>query len=636
MQQTIHKPARGFALVIVVVCSVAMVAIALALVFTAGANRLVSVKGSSIDQSETIALAGMERAVAYAERVAEVERDFDLLLDPDLAVRCVSSVTSQDSPQNMSPTSKVGLPRFSDGVVGNYEGRNYRVVPFNNGAYLIRYDDDADDAEANIRLAPFTSNRPNDGCLEGPDFTEGNNPFRDRNRSVWISVVGIYPGVDPARARHRTTLRRFHISTQPLPGVAVYVEHDLKPKQMTFCSALGDVGAGHDIDFDDVRVCGTPTAGHNINKSSSDPFPLCTSAPAECAPTSTPVQNATLPTFAQLATAMTRSDAKPNSGAWFRQGAQAGCNLYGKDGLLGGLYYWDTHAAGCANGPGFDASGNPKTVPDPPNLVADLVAGAGTVTAAWAADAGHCWTPLFVSTGADVIVDVLGWSNVSAVVAPRGWKPVSGSEVAPTNPLLGATLKQPDWATCKVHWPRKAPLVTEERGCTACDGSTLAIRFNANRIVVDGSAPLAMPAVSFRYKGDFSTGGNYVAPAAIPLNDDLDAWLPMSLLIEGKLQGGGNDDFAVGFGPGVLAPSLVVEGDVDLNGNASVHAAGSVVVHHDVKMNGNSKWRSFGVVLVGHDFDAGGSSSVFVDYDEDVVGAAKAVPAAATTSRTIR
>ena len=621
---------RGFALVIVVICSVAMVAIAVALVFTAGSNRLVSVKGSSIDQSETIALAGMERAVAYAERVAEIERDFDKLLDPDESVNCVSSAASQTSPQTMSG---VGLPRFSDGAVVNFEGKNYRAVPFNGGAYLIRFDDDVDDLESNLRLSPFTSNRPAGGrCLEGPAFGEGNNPFRDRNRAVWISVVGIYPGTDPARARHRTSLRRFHISTQPLPGVAFFAQHDAEVSDLRFCSALGDVAAGHDLRIAG-RVCGTPEAGDNGSVANSDPFTVCTSSPTECAPPGAAVEHVPLPTFAQLLPAMTKSDGKANAGAWFRSGDQANCNLYAReaDGLIpGGLYYWDTTHPECVDGPGVDGAGNFKPVPDPPDTLPASIASWFTP------DQRGCWVPLFLSTGLDVTVDVLGWPNVVAVGADRGWKP-DDAEVSPSLPLLGG-VKQPDWRTCQVFWHRKpgASPGSANVGCSACDGSKFAVRFRSNHIIVDASDPAVIPAVSLRYKNSFDIRDDYVGPAAVPADDDVGAWPPLTLLLEDKLETNGSTSLVLGYASGPLSPSLVVNKDLKLDGDAEVHLAGSLVAQQKVELKGNSSLHGFGVVLVGDDFTANGSSEVRIDYDEDVVGAARPVPASPTTSKTIR
>ena len=69
------RSARGFALVIVSVCGVAMTAIALALVFTAGSQKILSTKGAAIDHATTIADSGMERAVAYLGAVAAAETD---------------------------------------------------------------------------------------------------------------------------------------------------------------------------------------------------------------------------------------------------------------------------------------------------------------------------------------------------------------------------------------------------------------------------------------------------------------------------------------------------------------------------------------------------------------------------------
>ena len=188
------KRARGFVLVVCVICSVAMVAIAMALVFTAGSNKMVAAKGASIDESESIAIAGMERSVAYAERVADVERDFDKLLDPALSISCVAA-TAADTLLGTS-----GLPRFTDGDVVVVDGKSFRRVPYGRGAYLIRFDDDVDDTVVNAAWAPFTNNHTANGCDEGPGASGFPGVSRTRSSTAGASTVSTRSSGRPLRS----------------------------------------------------------------------------------------------------------------------------------------------------------------------------------------------------------------------------------------------------------------------------------------------------------------------------------------------------------------------------------------------------------------------------------------------------
>lgn len=618
---------RAFALVIVVVCSVAMVAIALALVFTAGANRLVSVKGSSIDQSETIALAGMERAVAYAERVADVERDFDLLLDPNLVVNCPASVGA--SPQTM--TNDVGLPRFSDGTVVEFETRKYLAVPFNKGAYLIRFDDDADDAFVNSNLTPFTSNRVNAGknCKEGPDFGD-NNAFRDRNRTVWVSVIGIYPGVDPARARHRTMLRRLHTSTAALPGPAIHVKGNIDFQgDLRFCSNVGDISAGGNISFSGDQACGRPTAQGNItgtvtSAASSCPANHCTAfaAPVPLSPFSDP------PHFA------------PNQGFWFNA-RQPTCNFYVvRDPVVSGLFYWDATRAGCA-GPASATD----TLPSPAT-VAEILTGVPDARA-------NCWVPVMLGLPGGVALDAMGTGEVNALTGE--WKPsptgINNTTLLNLPPSITASAfsaNKPAWANCKAPWKGVGGSAVGCSGPFSGGGPTC----NSSSVAadVDGLGQIrlrnttALPAGVYRFEpGDekmstlLSTSGN---PS--PTNDDAapDEFGLATFIVDGNFEGDTNATLGYGMEHAPFA-SLVVKNDVVLRNGTKPTFGGSLVsIDGNITLEsgfGDSAFHFLGMIVAARgNLTLQGGGKLDMDYDDDLFGGAQPVPASATTSKTIR
>jgi hypothetical protein len=602
------KRARGFVLVVCVICSVAMVAIAMALVFTAGSNKMVAAKGASIDESESIAIAGMERSVAYAERVADVERDFDRLLDPELGISCVAATNAN------THLGTSGLPRFSDGDVVVVDGKSFRRVPYGRGAYLIRFDDDVDDTVVNPAWAPFTNNHAVNGCDEGPGatgFAGGHNAFRDRNRSVWISVIGIYPGTDIAKARHRTSLRRLHISTARLPAAAFFVGDDIDVNSLTFCSGLGDVGASDDITIGASAVCGTMAASDDITRGSVVATgPVCTTSETECAPTGVS-PDTPLPAFDTIAPLLTgQGNLDSSSGDWLNT-TNLACNLFARDGDGGGLFFWDPTRTGCAAGPPGGDGGPPLTI---------IVSPPASYTS--------CWVPLFVLVGG-AVTDPLGWDEVDdgGAGTSGGWHPKA---VADTPGLAGFVANKPNWQSCTVKWKTEGVV-----SCTNCDDTNLVIGHNGNTVVIDGNVPTAMPAITLRFETTFTEANfrNITVPTAANDADNVPAnWLPLSLLLGNELDLNGGAELALGFGRGGFSPSLVVDGKIKLSGTTAVTVAGSLLAD-EVDADGTSDFTGYGLVLVRHKFKA---DDVYVDYDEDLGSAPPPVPAPPTTSRTIR
>ena len=625
------RPPRGFALIIVVICSIAMVAIAVALVFTAGSSRLVSIKGSAIDQSETIALAGMERAVAYAERVADVERDFDLLLDPAETIDCDALIAAQTSPQRAGAGDS-GIPRFTDAgqSIGTHDGRRYRVVPFNSGAYLVRYDDDADDAEVNPLLAAFTGNRPQGGkCTEG---LGKNNPFRDRNRAVWITVVGIYPGTDPARARHRTSLRRFHISTASTPGPAIHVDGNIDFEgDLTFCSNVGDIAAGGNIDFDGGdRACGRADAAGTVN------------GPTPAAP-SCPVGNCTAPGGSTDGAPFSRpfpdpiSNFDPDMLFWFNA-RQPHCNFYVvEEAPLGGLFFWDvTRKPECATIP---TSTDPTTKLPSPTLQ----------EAADGDDDDACWSPLLLHNGT-TLFDPLN-IGIPEVNDPD-WRPGSATgtftiDGAAGLPLFSGSARKPDWGTCFVPWkgsggPRARCTDDAVNGCT---GTVAAASLVGGRLKFRSS--VALPPGMYRFKdADRNAGDIFVAtsPSGLPVSDATPAGFGHgTFLIGGNFIG--NADVALGIGQ-ERAPfaSLVVKDNVTFRSGQQMVFAGSLIaVRGNILFesgsfpSGGPPFHFHGMIVAGDgNLDVKPSANLNVDYDEDLFGGGGSIPASPTTSRTIR
>lgn len=619
---------RGFALVIVVICSVAMVAIAIAVAFTAGANKIVSVKGSSIDRAETIAVAGMERAVAYAEAAAVIERDFDLLLDPNLDVDCVAQA------RNATAIGARGLPRFTDPGASNavVDGRTYRVVPFNGGAYLVRFDDDADDVVDNVSYASFSGNHNATGsCAEGPTFSGGNNPFRDRNRAVWVSVLGIYPGTDPAHANHRVALTRYHISTQRLPSLGFVTRDGLSTNnRLTFCSEIADISVGGAANMNGGDICGAVLVDGSANITGS----LSTTAPAACVPAgsggrggcsgsasvSAGVPQSTL--IDGIITATTQS-----SGArerWF-DAARPGCNLVEMD-ITGLSLIVGTQTVSRVSGLFFrDARSDCATSTDlsPPTALNFLTT--------------SCWAPLlvkgFAGTTSLGALDICDWDEVSGA----NWVPEPGS---PTGGGLCLHRKKPDFTQCRSSWPDN-PTVTV--GCTQCNGSETAISFNGSHPAINLNKPQAMPAVTLQLNGWVSDGSSNAPTSYAPTQ-----WGLATVILHSGLSLNGSEAlafgtarpaFQTGIGPAglpALHPSLVVLGNLSLSGTARVQTAGGLMAQQ-VTLAGDASLITHGAVIVGGNVNAGTSNTLEVHVLRDPLDLGNDdLRAAPTTSRSLR
>ena len=207
------------------------------------------------DRAEALALAeaGLERATAWLTGLAENNVDLDRALDPNGDTTCTAAppVLTLGGTQ-----SDDHLPPFTDGApfVSGPAGLRWRAVTQNAGAYLVRVDDNADDAEA--LSAAVTGNTG--ACVEGTAATTGQNDVRDRDRMVTVTSVGLYPGTDPTRARATRVLKATFGPPNPI-GIAANGTIDMGGAAHV-CGAYGSISAT--VDVADSCLCGTSCPGH--------------------------------------------------------------------------------------------------------------------------------------------------------------------------------------------------------------------------------------------------------------------------------------------------------------------------------------------------------------------------------------
>ncbi|HZN95380.1 MAG TPA: hypothetical protein VFB81_21860, partial [Myxococcales bacterium] len=177
------------------------------------------------DHQQALALAelGLERTRAYLAQISAVDLDYDRALDPRLDTACliggVVTFASGTADDHLPPFAGGGVMAVDAGPANH----NYLLVPAGGGAYLVRIDDNEDDETGLYGGA--TGNNATTGCLEGTLLgLARQDPVRDRDRTVTVTVIGIYPGTNPATARAIRTLRT---SFGPGKAAGIYAGGDV-------------------------------------------------------------------------------------------------------------------------------------------------------------------------------------------------------------------------------------------------------------------------------------------------------------------------------------------------------------------------------------------------------------------------
>ncbi len=620
---------RGFALIIVSIAGVAITAIALALVFTAGSSKILSAKGGSTDRATNIAASGLERGMAYLLEVARQEGDYDRVLEDALAC---------------SGARARGLPRYSDGTVDNSTGTDYLRVDFSDGSYFTRVDDDADDAVNPLTdLSAFTSNHANSGsCLEGPlafggtVANPGNNPHRDRNRTVWLTVIGAYPAGPLNTAIQRIVERRLFMSPEATPTAAVSVGGNvILNGTLSFCSNQGFVAGGGNINGGGtLEHCGNVTTAGGIGSGITLADPSC--GAVACTPRGT----ASVGTgVARPLTAQLPPVADP---AWYD--ASSPCNFLMVDstlppspaGLMDGLYYWD--GTGTRSGVACSSRAPALTPPTPP--------AAGSNIDITLQAAGTCWVPLMLLEGG------VSTAGVTAELGAGAWQPGTGTAawatVATTaggvhkwsGVSFAAPPNKPDWSACTVTW--RPPDGSGDVGCTSCNGGTSALQFTSGAWSFGPAT--AVPAGMYIHAGSMTLGAN---SGATPTNDATPGQWPLATL---AVQGNLNVQGAAFVGVGTSAPlaptarnptrglvrwpSVMVGGSLTTNANLTV--GGSLYVRGNIATSGNTVV-VYGQAVAGGNVNIGPGDTFAVRHDDAfATGTQERILALPTASKTVR
>ncbi|MBN1205430.1 MAG: hypothetical protein JXB05_10950 [Myxococcaceae bacterium] len=282
MPASSSRHARGYILLAVLLLLAALVLLVAVAQQRAGDEGITAAFERSDAQARALAEAGLERTRAHLGALLERDVDLDRALDPGLDTDCLGL------PSLGGVTSDDHLPPFSDGepVVAPSSGKAYLrvVLPGQEGAYFVRIDDNDDDAQDSFLLAPATTNSPLGGCLEGLDLGPArNNPVRDRDSMVWVTVIGVHPGTSLEDNSARHTLRVLLGPGDPagiIAGGTVRMQGSAH-----VCGPFGDVVATGSIEGG--CLCGAAcSAGPLWNRCGKDEACIAQSGGAVCSATS--------------------------------------------------------------------------------------------------------------------------------------------------------------------------------------------------------------------------------------------------------------------------------------------------------------------------------------------------------------
>lgn len=578
---------RGYAMLIVLVVGIVAALATMTLLEVGLHGQVTAVHADLGNRTRAIGEAGMNHAIQLLVAQSDVSVDFDAVLDVGLDVSC-GSLPPTAGPEDNVPPEALGFTPVT------YDDERYGMRLFGGGAYLVRFDDDDDELVTTAAWRSLTGNNEGTtGCVEGPPALDGvlpspysstgnhaawkDNPLRDRNGSVWITTLALYPVTSEAdldRAQHRAVLRKMHtvVRSNKIVGLKVRGNLDIGGSgSLAACSAIGaaeiDGQAMHNGSTGGGCACGNSEAD-----AWSDKWTHCTESTTincdgtittasghsvqlpGCAPGELKTPGPSVPTVPAI-------DSEADELVDFSRSCVFFVDNNGASGSDNSLWVWDAdREVGGTPCRTHEGSGGAMPIPDPdggfpgacwtPLLLQMEVAPAAYDNSP---TAGTCfWTPFQGASGA---VDEKVLATKGGGTPTCGWAPdglTAGQHVIarpdPANPLgwdalsqkmsavglalfdEGTVLHKPAWGTaCQVTYPPfdAAPTtyscLREDSGCVAGNaGSTdnVALLYIAAEPAMpwfpvrDRDDALAVPAGVYYFPHEVRTSGDSYGFAA--------------------------------------------------------------------------------------------------------------------------
>lgn len=629
-----YKARPGYVLLIVMAVGVAAGLAAAVLITTAGGQRMAAIHVVDGELAGGIAAAGMTRVEGYLQAVLASDKDFDRALDPGLDADCTSRPIR--CPQTGSDADCI--PAFTDASKVLWEGKLYARVAYNGGAYLVRFDDDDDDGMSNGDWKFATGNNVGDDCFEGPDSSStaaanhlggADNPLRDRNRSMYVTVIGIYPGEDVASARHRKVLRSRYVAPfAPIEesaflvggGVSILGGHS----SAEMCSTLSGIVVRDGLNGSGSDGC---SCGKTYGSPISGNWQACTGGCCGSnryeTPPGTPAPPVVRPT---------------RDPAWFADW-DSECVFYMRESDPSsydeGLWFWD------ADGVRNDGSGN-VTCRDYAGPLVDP--GSSVSGVSWAAS---CWVPIFVEPpsnpstyidpcslgeGKNLASDIGGWFPKDVAVAQAA-SDCGGYYSGPIN------VTKPAWGACQgadpVYWSPPGDLTGSlVAGCTGyCDGSRKVLEmhedngdgewlFMGPQNSGDISVFRAYPVGVYFFRGDYAQPNSMqsVSPGSSGSVTTANDFPMITLVVDGNFTLSSASTMRLGVGtrtpqhPSLVARTIRVIDDAELElAGALVTTVGAIDVTNEARA------KVSGPLITVADLRVDEEGSFRWDYDYDML-----------------
>lgn len=187
---------RGFVLVVVMAAAIVVTAVVASQYVTSQQSQAVGVRASEEAQARSIAescLSMVSAAIDQVNPAPTVGDDYDAIL-------AGPNATSGDA-DDFVPfgTRVITIPTGGGSTLNQWE-----LIAVGNGVCAVRFDDNGDDGRLALPGNTF------DDVDEG---TANDNPFKDRDRSIFVTAIGLFPAAAADadvydRAHARVTLRR--------------------------------------------------------------------------------------------------------------------------------------------------------------------------------------------------------------------------------------------------------------------------------------------------------------------------------------------------------------------------------------------------------------------------------------------
>jgi hypothetical protein len=352
-----RQKARGFVLVVVVMALAIVTAVVVGQYSTTRSEAGASIRVEEEIQSRAIAegcLALLQRYVdTYMQPANPRFDDFDQLLDPNFSVTDPIAGTGADGDEFLPKVSGASAtPVVMDGSALPSNPSFVKRWTFmrrgpagKQGACLMRIEDNSDDGIAEVGTA-LGATGPREG--PAPIIAGGNaavdNPFRDRDRAIYLTAIGVFPALDSndanvwKKAHTRTTLRRLYAvasKAQSRPAIKSCGNVDFD-NGTTICGQ-GGIEATGSVDIGGGSACtcgainGTTVSGNTgACGCCSNPPASSPGSPAVCDPPPAP------PPHSHLGL---NAFGNPNDETNINLGDKTTCKVFST--ALGEVFIWD-------------------------------------------------------------------------------------------------------------------------------------------------------------------------------------------------------------------------------------------------------------------------------------------------------